>query len=358
MAITVYTGVPGAGKSYGMIEQALLPAMEKGRRVLTNIGGVDPDKVHDYCAKKWPEADLGEVVLFTGEQSLKPGFWPTEATGDADTFVRGGDLVIFDEWKLTYPSRGKLPSDDLEPFLRWHRHLTDAKGVACDVIIGTQLLTDIHRDFRGLVERSYKFRKLKAVGLKKAFAWDAYEGHLQPKGTAFRTGNGTYKPEVFALYQSYATDGDGQELATDKRTNIWTKGVFVMMAGTVLMVGLGCWGAYRFFVPDNAPKEAVQIQPGTMPVGQVAPGAVGMDTTPGRTSRPKSPYRIVGHVDSGAGVKIVLSDDKGSVRVVGPSGFDFEAGRPVYGILDGQAVVADDRIQLPAVSRSGFGVTL
>lgn len=358
MAITAYTGVPGAGKSYGMIEQAMLPAIKQGRRVLTNIGGVDPAKVQEYCRKKWPEDDLGEVVIFNGADALKPAFFPTEETGDGETFVKGGDLLIFDEWRLTFPNRGATPSKDLEPFLRWHRHLTDDKGVACDVVIGTQLVSDVHRDFRGLIERSYKFRKLKAVGLSKAFAWDAYEGHLQPKGGAYTTGNGKYKPEIFKLYQSYATDGDGKELATDKRTNIWTKGVFAMMGGTVLMLGLGMWGAYRFFAPDKPVPDAGTIRPGATATAPGPAAAVGMDNTPGRMARPKSPYRIVGHLDTGSGVRIVLTDDKGSVRMVGPDGFDFVAGRPVYGVLDGQAVVADDRIVMPAAPRSGFGVSL
>ena len=35
--ITAYVGLPGSGKSYGVCEQVILPALAKGRPVFTNI---------------------------------------------------------------------------------------------------------------------------------------------------------------------------------------------------------------------------------------------------------------------------------------------------------------------------------
>jgi len=343
MAITTYNGPPGAGKSYAMISQVLVPGVLAGRRVVTNISGVMPEKVLEYCRKKKADAELGEVVLFQGNDAKKPSFFPTEETGDDATFIKGGDLLIFDEWRLTFANRGKVGSDDLEPFLRWHRHLVDGKGRATDVVIGTQLISDIHRDFRGLVEGSFKFRKLSAVGLKSAFQWDSYDGHLQPKGEGVSKGNGKYKKEIFDLYKSYDTEEDGKELSTDKRRSMWSFSVFAMMGGVVLMFVLGGWGVANFFMVGDpkAPGQNVtgQAVAGGVPAGTAAPPAGGI-------VRPKSPYRIVGHVDGDRGVRIVLSDNGGSVRVVGPDGFDFDGDRPIYGVLDGLAVVADDRVEV------------
>lgn len=341
MAITSYNGPPGAGKSYAMITQVLVPGVAAGRRVVTNISGVQPDKVLEYCAKKWPDKELGEVVLFDGKDALLPNFFPTEETGDAETFIKGGDLLIFDEWRLTFKNKGPVGSPDLEPFLRWHRHLVDDKGRATDVVIGTQILTDIHRDFRALVEGSFKFRKLSAVGLKNSYQWDAYDGHLQPKGEGVSKGNGKYKPEIFALYQSYATEGEGKELNTDNRRSFWSASIFVIMGGIFLMFVLGGWGVAHFFAAPDKP--AGNITSTSYPAG-VAPGPVPAGAIP----RARSPYRIVGHVEGDQGVRIVLADDKGSVRVVPPDGFDFDGSRPVYGVLDGLAVVADDRIAVTA----------
>jgi zona occludens toxin len=346
MSITGYTGVPGAGKSYALMEQVVIPGVLAGRRVVTNIAGVDPDKVRAFCeAKSGPGSSIGTVVLFEGKRATEPAFFPTEEISDENTFIKGGDLLVFDEWRLTWPQRGKLPSDDLEPFLRWSRHLVDAKGVACDIAIGTQLISDVHQGFRGLIERSYKFRKLKAVGLSKAFAWDAYEGHLQPKGAAYLTGNGTYKPEVFALYKSYASDSDGQELQTDKRTSIFTRGLYVIVAGVVLMLGLGGYGVYRFFAPPKVAPAAVA------PIGGNAPGQ------PAPAAPPVSRFRIVGHILGDDGVRVIVADDKGALRVLKPQQFTFDGERPVSGFVDGQPVQSEDRITVTAapVALPGFG---
>lgn len=349
MAITTYNGPPGAGKSYAMISQVLVPAVGAGRRVLTNIAGVKPDKILEHCGKKFPGAQLGEVILFDGKDAKQPKFFPTEETGDQDTFVKGGDLIIFDEWRLTFANRGPVGSADLEPFLRYHRHFVDPTGRATDVIIGTQLITDIHRDFRGLVEGSFKFRKLSSVGLKNAYQWDAYDGHLQPKGEGVSKGNGKYKKEIFELYKSYDTDEEGKELNTDSRRSMWSASVFAMIGGVVVMFILGGWGVAHFFVSSapDADKAPGQILPSAAEASRT------MYTPPGAVARAKSPYRIVGHVDGQGGVKVVLSDDKGSIRVVGPDGFNFDGSRPVYGVLDGQSVVADDRV---AQASSPFGL--
>jgi zona occludens toxin len=352
MAITTYNGPPGAGKSYAMISQVLVPGVAAGRRVVTNISGVMPDKVIDYCRKKWPDAELGEVVLFDGSQAKLPGFFPTEETGDDATFIKGGDLLIFDEWRLTFSNRGPVGSVDLEPFLRWHRHLVDDKGRATDVVIGTQLITDIHRDFRGLVEGSFKFRKLSAVGLKSAYQWDAFDGHLQPKGEGVSKGNGKYKKEIFALYKSYDTDAEGKELNTDKRRSLWSASVFAIIGGVVLMFVLGGWGVAHFFIAGDA-QAAQPSGPSGAPLPSGAPAIYAANTS---MARPKSPYRIVGSLDGLNGVRVVLSDDKGSVRVVSPDGFDFDGGRPIYGVLDGQAVVADDRLNATAAPAPRFGL--
>lgn len=352
MAITSYNGPPGAGKSYAMISQVLVPGVRDGRRVVTNISGVQPDKVIEYCRKKWPDKELGEVVLFDGRQAKLPGFFPTEETGDAETFIKGGDLLIFDEWRLTFANRGPVGSVDLEPFLRWHRHLTDEKGRATDVIIGTQLITDVHRDFRGLVEGSFKFRKLSAVGLKNSYQWDAFDGHLQPKGEGVSKGNGKYKREIFELYKSYDTEQEGKELNTDKRRSVWSLSVFALIGGVVLMFVLGGWGVARYFMGSGDPATN---QPGQSVTGPAPAGAVGVYSATTTMARPKSPYRIVGQLDAETGTRIVLSDDKGSVRMVPPDGFDFDAGKAVYGVVDGQAVVADDRISATAPT-SSFGV--
>lgn len=353
MAITFYGGPPGAGKSYALVEQVIVPGVLAGRRVLTNVAGVDPEKVFDYCCAKVLDPDeLGEVVLFDGEQAIAPGFFPTDAISDADTFVKGGDLLVFDEWRLYFPRRGKLPTPDVEAFLRWHRHLVSEHGAACDVAIASQIATDVHQDFRGLIERSYKFKKLKAVGLPKAYAWDVYEGHLQPKGGAYDRGNGAYKAEITALYRSYSTQGNATELNSDKRLNIF-KG-WLLYAGCFGLVVLAAsvYFIYWFFVSGAGMTDEAPALP---PVGLRPPGfAV---ATPVRGAAASDRFRIVGHLFGDLGVRVIVADRDGNTRVLPGDGFEFDGERPVSGTVDGERVIAEDRVVIDAAPAAlGIGV--
>lgn len=351
MAITFFGGPPGSGKSYALVEQVIVPGVLAGRRVLTNVAGVDPDKVFRYCAERVDDpTKLGEVILFDGRTATQGGFFPTETISDADTFVKGGDLIVFDEWRLYWPRRGNLPSPELEPFLRWHRHLCDPRGVTCDVAIASQLATDVHQDFRGLIERSYKFKKLKAVGLSKAYAWDVFEGHLQPKGGAYAKGNGTYKDEITALYSSYATDGKAMELQTDKRASIFKGWLPYAIVGGVVGLGVSLWFISRFFATGGGLLEDAPSEAAALPVARP------MQAFPQPTARPSSNYRIVGHLSGDNGVRVIVQDRAGAIRMLPPDGFLFDGGRPVSGSVDGEAVVAEERFKADAPIIPQIGV--
>ena len=43
MAINVYTGLPGSGKSYEVVSEVIAKQVAAGRRIVTNIDGINPD---------------------------------------------------------------------------------------------------------------------------------------------------------------------------------------------------------------------------------------------------------------------------------------------------------------------------
>ena len=49
MAISAYVGVPGSGKSYEVVKSVILPAIATGRRVVSNVYGLD--KEFGLCSK-------------------------------------------------------------------------------------------------------------------------------------------------------------------------------------------------------------------------------------------------------------------------------------------------------------------
>lgn len=343
MAITAFTGPPGSGKSHALVKDVILPAIMVGRRVLSNIDGLDADAVRAYCLERVEDAsELGELVAFHGDDARKPGFWPDEDTPDAGTFVKGGDLVVFDEWALSFPRRGAWPDGcNVEAFLRWHRHLNGADGTATDVAIGTQLATDVHQNVRGLIVKSYKFRKLTALGAQGQYTWQLFEGHLQPKGGHYRTGTGTYDKAVFPLYASSAAAKEGKhvELRTNKKESIWSGwGAWAAIgAPVVLIVGgsVALWSVFAGEADATVPAPPPGYQAG-------APGASPGQAVP--APQPTSPWRIVGQIDAEQGARVIVANDKGSVRMLMPDQFDFDEGRPVSGYVDGQLTVAEDRM--------------
>ena len=47
MAINAYTGLMGSGKTYEVVSSVVLPALLKGRRVVSNIEGLDYEEIAD-----------------------------------------------------------------------------------------------------------------------------------------------------------------------------------------------------------------------------------------------------------------------------------------------------------------------
>lgn len=69
MAIIAYIGVPGSGKSHECVKSVIIPNMLKGRRIVTNVDGINPDAIIDYCLKHHnvPREKLGTVIPVTDE---------------------------------------------------------------------------------------------------------------------------------------------------------------------------------------------------------------------------------------------------------------------------------------------------
>ncbi len=53
MAINCYTGLMGSGKTYEVVLSIIIPAVCQGRRVITNISGIDSDAIRAYCCEKF-----------------------------------------------------------------------------------------------------------------------------------------------------------------------------------------------------------------------------------------------------------------------------------------------------------------
>lgn len=84
MPINAFGGGVGTGKTYGVMEHVVLPAVAAGRFIITNIEGLNEQAIYDYVAKHFYKGKIicighirccdrnapGEEDFFPGQDAL------------------------------------------------------------------------------------------------------------------------------------------------------------------------------------------------------------------------------------------------------------------------------------------------
>lgn len=245
MAINVYTGVMGSGKSYEAMCR-IVEALKANRRVVTNIDGVNRDKLAEHLGL--PDSDpLSNLVLVTDEQVRERGFWAVEDRS-VDTIVKHGDLVVLDEaWNFLGPDI-KL-SQDCRSWLRMHRHFVcEETKVASDLLCLVQDTGSLHRFVRGVVEFCFSFEKLKVLGLSKSYRCSVYQGAARRNSALISRQVKRYDTAIFPLYSSYSASGSSgaKELAVDGRISLWrSPKLLVPLFAGVAFLAYGGYGVFN-----------------------------------------------------------------------------------------------------------------
>lgn len=69
MAIKAYVGLMGSGKSYEVVSNVIIPALGRGRRVISNIAGLDFEAIKAFLIAEKIEPDqLGQLVTVSHDQ--------------------------------------------------------------------------------------------------------------------------------------------------------------------------------------------------------------------------------------------------------------------------------------------------
>ena len=210
MAITAIVGRPGHGKSYSATEIAIIPALQEGRYIFTNIPLRDEAITRDF-----PTARVHYVEL-SAEQVSDPDFWQ----------FAPGALVILDElWKV-WPSglrANRIPPYQLA-FIKEHRHRTDDDGRWQDIVLVTQNLSDIASAIREMVETTVICMQLQDMGAAGWFVREYYTGAIKgcESGPSEKLVNNERVKYEQTVYQYYVSNTQGT------KTNIGPQGAKVV----------------------------------------------------------------------------------------------------------------------------------
>lgn len=259
MSLNLYCGDPRTGKSYQVVTEVIKNAIASGRRVVTNIRGVNRDVIAEYLNRTQgiPLEKIGEVVLVDNKQVADVFFFPTE--DKPDTTVRAGDIVCIDEcWKFWQKDK-KLPSYVMS-FFREHGHLIDPETkFNCDIVLITQLPTDLHKDILGIVEQTYRTAKLKEIGSDTRFTIEIFSKVPKYRDKPLRVLNEKYDPEKFAWYKSHTLEGATEQLI-DKRANVLSGKLFKVVIPLMLILAVpAIYKLYSFFNPDPESLKAQAV---------------------------------------------------------------------------------------------------
>lgn len=326
MAIVAYVGLPGAGKSYSVLANVVIPALKAGRKIITNV----PLKLDALRAL----GCTGEVVQLPED---------TTAAGIAADAV-GGAVYVLDELYRFWPAglmQNKVPVAERE-FFAMHRHRTDGSH-STEIVLVTQDLSQIAGFIRPLVEETFRMVKLTAFGLRNRFRVDVYQGAVTgpkpPSSQRLREMYGKYNPKVYACYQSQtqAVDGiTGEEKKIDSRGSLLRSPILYLVVVAVPFVIWCCSTVYRFFHPTAHPSPAVE--PAKAEQREAAAGP--------RTGDPVHPvqaeskiWRLAGWIEAGTRVYAIVESTLGSRRIPpGNCNLDGLGNRSC--VVDGQIVTA------------------
>ena len=379
MAINVYTGLPGSGKSYDVVSEVVVKMLAAGRRVVTNVDGIDGEACADYAVDKLgAEPDkLGSIRRVRNHEVEQANFFPVEDL-TVQTVCQAGDIIVIDEAYKFWGTEEKFPKEHLV-FFREHRHLAEPiSGLTCDLVLMTQDIGDLHRSLKRVVELSVRFKKHKWAGLTKRYVVNVWEGSNQRK-PPLSTIQKSYNPEIFPLYSSYF-GGRGREGQLDKRQKAlgwkFKLAVGACALGFPLSIGGVLWelhsighhpapvvvasshgGSSTLGAPDAgyASVPGVRFMPADLQ-SQLAAGGTLERSPDGRLSvlppRPKDSdtWRLAGFVKMPTSTYVLVADPSGRMREVGPGAFEWVDGRPQTGVVD-RSTVTPFTGTLPGVPR-------
>jgi zona occludens toxin len=309
MSIKLYTGRMGSGKTYEVVSVVIVGALSRGRRVVSNIAGLNFEAMKDFISSDGTHGNrIGELVQVRHEDVLDPCFWRSD--DDKDKKENGkvsllpGDLLVLDEvwrfWEGFLASR-KMPPPVMN-FFRMHRHYVHSEtGFTCDIALITQDVMDVSRSVRAVVEEVYVMTKLTAIGSSSRYRIDIYDGSRVNGRYPFRSIQRQYDPKFFVFYSSHSQKEDDGVVANeeniDDRGNIF-KGKFfrLVIPLCVVMLVFSVYKVVSFFdVEDKVKASRFSAAPSSSSPSSSSPAPAPAPPAFSRSARSMENNALVSH---------------------------------------------------------------
>ena len=316
--IIAYVGTPGSGKTYEAVK-SILANLKSGRRVYTNIEGLD-----EPCCRKLiqdtlnlDDYEFNKRLVFLDKVQTK-NFW---------NIAKDGSMIVLDEVHKDFSNRD-WNTETNKDFANWastHRHH------GFDLVLITQDIEKVEKHARSLIEWTYFFRKVNFFGgaVSNKYICYSYSGD-DHNGKPLAKSVRTYSPFVFNCYKSFVAK-DVKELGFMTHVNILKHPVFFILPCMLVFAGYMLWKS-SFFHGDLFGAKRMQAK------------AVKMGASPGASLHsgglpPGSPVPLPGVVPPllpvvpSGGVASVPVPSMPPLASVAPQGFH----APIQGRLSSSA---------------------
>ncbi|QTL38287.1 hypothetical protein HGO23_10090 [Xenorhabdus budapestensis] len=339
MPITAYVGVPRSGKSYEVVKSVIVPAIASGRRVVSNIYGLNEEKIKAYCLKKNKKLSsdhLGELVLVENSQCLDENFLPSME--NRDTFCRAGDLVVIDEVWRVWGSEKEIPKNH-RSFIAEHGHFVDAAtGVMSDLVVINQSVSDIPRFIKNRIETTYQMKRHVALGSSRRYRVDVFGQAKVTKSNRITYYQEKYDKAIFELYSS-VEGNNHKQLRTDARQSIFSSTKFLTLAVFIpSLVLVSLYFLYKYFnhyLSPDSQKQEVSVSQSTSTTTALPVNSI---INPVKSTVSLSDkWRITGELVKDGRAYVILADKQGRLRLEPRSQFQY-SGRLLQGDIEGQIV--------------------
>lgn len=228
----------------------VIPALEAGRKVYTNIAGIDHAKLAELLGK--PVADVEALLVVLTDAQLV----------DLPSLDLENCLLVVDEVQNFWGTRDRL-GPTMVKWVAEHGH----HGI--DVILMSQDIRDVHVIWRRRVEIRQVTLKLTGVGRPNSYSVTTYRG----KGSELYEKVGTkvvkYDPKYFGIYASYSGGDVSTDVYSDERSTVWGSAVFAKVLPVVFLAGaVGAWYMWRYFQAPDSPTAPAVVAPAVAPVAR------------------------------------------------------------------------------------------